>query len=119
MPEPFPTIVERRKRLTADPEEILVIVSGLPRSGTSMMVQLLQAGGIDPVTDGQRAADASNPKGYLEDERVKRLMGAKSKSWLKNCGGQAIKIVAPMMPHLPGDYLCSEMPTKFCNRSVR
>ena len=56
----------------ADPAPI-VVVSGLPRSGTSMVMRMLEAGGLEIVTDGVRVADDSNPRGYYEDERVKRL----------------------------------------------
>ncbi|MCX7939873.1 MAG: hypothetical protein N2545_10625, partial [Thermoflexales bacterium] len=51
----------------------IVVVSGLPRSGTSMMMAMLAAGGIPPLTDNIRAPDQNNPKGYYEFERVKRL----------------------------------------------
>ncbi len=52
------------------PSDAITIVSGLPRSGTSLMMQMLAAGGLPALTDGARAADADNPRGYLEFERV-------------------------------------------------
>ena len=51
----------------------IVVVSGLPRSGTSMMMRMLRAGGLELVMDGTRAADSSNPEGYFELEQVKTL----------------------------------------------
>jgi tetratricopeptide (TPR) repeat protein len=80
--------------LTVPLDETVVIVSGLPRSGTSMMMQMLHAGGIDAVTDSRRQADAFNAKGYYEDERVKRL--AADAAWLTEARGKALKIVIPL-----------------------
>ncbi len=77
----------------------VVIVSGLPRSGTSMMMQMLVAGGLPAFTDGKRTADESNPKGYFEEDRVKRLH--KNNNWLPSCNGQVLKVVAPLVPYLP------------------
>ncbi|SMF97097.1 Tetratricopeptide repeat-containing protein [Methylomagnum ishizawai] len=79
----------------------IVVVSGLPRSGTSMMMQMLAAGGLPLLTDGERAADANNPRGYLELEAVKRLGRDTDTGWLDAAQGQAVKIVAPLLPHLP------------------
>jgi predicted AlkP superfamily phosphohydrolase/phosphomutase/TolA-binding protein len=80
----------------------ITIVSGLPRSGTSMMMQMLQAGGMPVLTDNLRANDDNNPKGYLEYDDVKRL--AKDKSWLVNAEGKAVKIIAQLLQHLPDTY---------------
>lgn len=77
----------------------VVIVTGLPRSGTSMMMQMLAAGGIPLVTDGERPPDESNPRGYLEYAPVKRL--ATDRSWLSTARGQAVKVVSPLLSHLP------------------
>ncbi|HLT47753.1 MAG TPA: hypothetical protein VK002_11040 [Rubricoccaceae bacterium] len=77
----------------------VVVVSGLPRAGTSMLMQMLAAGGLRPFTDGAREADASNPRGYFEHERVKAL--ARDKSWVPEAHGHAVKVVAPLLPHLP------------------
>lgn len=74
------------------------MVSGLPRSGTSLMMQMLAAGGIPPVTDAQRAADPSNPRGYLELEAVKRLKA--DRSWLPQARGRAVKIIHLLLPEL-------------------
>jgi hypothetical protein len=79
----------------------VVVVSGLPRSGTSMMMQMLAAGGIEPMTDGARMADESNPRGYYELERVKDLEGAADLRWLRGARGRAVKVIAYLLPHLP------------------
>ena len=84
--------------LAQDPCDIL-IVSGLPRSGTSMMMQMLTAGGIEPLTDGEREADSDNPKGYLEFEPAKRLMT--DRTWLPQADGKVVKIIAQLLPYLP------------------
>lgn len=80
----------------------IIIVTGLPRSGTSLMMQLLQAGGMQILTDGVRHPDEHNPKGYFEFEKVKRL--AFDVSWLKEATGKAVKIVAPLLQYLPMHY---------------
>ena len=84
------------------PEDVITIVSGLPRSGTSMMMQMLQAGGLDILTDDQRQADVSNPQGYLEYEKVKHLI--KDNSWLGEAQGKTVKIIAYLLPYLPVQY---------------
>src|SRR5882724_7431144 len=78
-----------------------VLVSGLPRSGTSLMMQLLEAGGMPPMTDGERAADADNPRGYYEWEAIKQI--AKDKELLddKMVEGYAIKCISMLLPSLP------------------
>ncbi|MFM8331348.1 MAG: alkaline phosphatase family protein [Candidatus Methylumidiphilus sp.] len=78
-----------------------VVVSGLPRSGTSMLMQMLAAGGLPVLTDGEREADDSNPRGYLELEAVKQLGRTADLAWLDDAQGKAIKVVAPLLPHLP------------------
>ncbi|HSU53931.1 MAG TPA: alkaline phosphatase family protein [Candidatus Dormibacteraeota bacterium] len=81
------------------PANIITIVSGLPRSGTSMMMQLLAAAGRPTLTDSQRAADPDNPLGYMEFQKVLDL--GKDASWLPEARGKAVKIVAQLLPHLP------------------
>ncbi len=66
----------------------VVIVSGLPRSGTSMAMKMLEAGGMELVVDNIRTADEDNPKGYYEDERVKNLAEMDDRRWLKDVRGQ-------------------------------
>ena len=80
-------------------DEVITVVSGLPRSGTSMMMQMLVAGGLRPMTDDLRAPDENNPKGYFELEKVKRLQY--ENSWLPDARGHALKVVAPLLPSLP------------------
>ncbi len=77
----------------------VVIVSGLPRSGTSMMMQMLVAGGLDPYTDQKREADSDNPRGYYEHENATKL--ASDRSWLPESRGRVVKIVAQLLPYLP------------------
>lgn len=82
--------------------EPIIVVSGLPRSGTSMMMKMLQAGGIEVLIDNRRRADADNPKGYFEYEEVKTL--AQEHGWLAQARGKAIKIISALLEHLPPDY---------------
>ena len=79
----------------------VVVVSGLPRSGTSMAMKMLEAGGLTIVSDGVRSADVDNPKGYYEDERVKDLHHMDDKTWLRDARGKAIKIISWLLKELP------------------
>jgi hypothetical protein len=82
----------------------IIIVSGLPRSGTSMMMKMLAAGGVALVTDGIRSADDSNPEGYFELEAVKTLDKPATRGdlrWLVEARGRAIKILSPLLTWLP------------------
>jgi LPS sulfotransferase NodH len=81
----------------------IVIVSGLPRSGTSMMMKMLEATGIEPLTDHQRQADEDNPKGYYEFERVKKLKDGDT-AWLPMVGNKAVKVISALLQHLPPEY---------------
>jgi predicted AAA+ superfamily ATPase len=83
--------------------EPIVVVSGLPRSGTSMLMKMLEAGGVPVVTDGLRTADEDNPKGYYEVERVKDLAQETDRSWLSEARGQAIKVISFLLKSLPSD----------------
>jgi hypothetical protein len=82
------------------PQNSIVVVSGLPRSGTSMMMRMLQAGGLELVSDNLRAADDGNPMGYYEDERVKQLQDG-NHQWLDSAIGKAVKVVSPLLEYLP------------------
>jgi tetratricopeptide (TPR) repeat protein len=84
--------------------ESLVIVSGLPRSGTSMLMQMLAAGGVTVISDGLREPDAGNPRGYFEFEPVKSLW--RDSNWLIESKGKAVKIVAPLLTALPMGLPC-------------
>jgi hypothetical protein len=83
--------------------QVVTIVSGLPRSGTSMMMKLLEAGGLLPLTDNIRTADEDNPKGYYEFERVKQLPIG-DVAWLPDAQGKVVKVIAALLPSLPGGY---------------
>src|SRR5262245_6505245 len=83
--------------------EPVAVVSGLPRSGTSMMMKMLEAGGLTPYTDGERSADIDNPEGYYEFERVKDLERDPDKSWVRGARGKALKVISFLLRHLPGE----------------
>lgn len=78
-----------------------VIVSGLPRSGTSMMMQMITAGGLPVLSDGVRVADSDNPRGYYELEAVKRTKS--DPSWLEGSSGKVVKMVHALITDLPTD----------------
>ncbi|MBL0329894.1 MAG: alkaline phosphatase family protein [Bacteroidetes bacterium] len=80
----------------------ITIVSGLPRSGTSMMMQMLAAGGLNILTDNIRATDENNPKGYLEYQKVKSL--AHDNSWLHEGQNKVVKVIAQLLQFLPANY---------------
>ncbi|SPD73134.1 conserved hypothetical protein [uncultured Desulfobacterium sp.] len=82
-------------------DQAITIVSGLPRSGTSLMMQMLESGGMEIVTDNIRTADADNPKGYYEFEKVKKIKH--DSSWLKNTRGKAFKAVSMLLYDLPSE----------------
>ena len=78
---------------------MIVIVSGLPRSGTSLAMQMLQAGGLPILSDGQRTADADNPRGYYEWERIKGL--PQQPSIIAEAEGRAVKVISSLLVALP------------------
>ncbi len=84
----------------SEPREI-TIVSGLPRSGTSLMMQMLSLGGLELLTDGVRVADTDNPKGYYEFERVKKITA--DKAWLPDARGKAVKMISQLLYDLPNN----------------
>ncbi len=81
----------------------VIVVSGLPRSGTSMMMKVLEAGGIPVMVDGIRSADDDNPKGYYEYERVKQ-MGEGDVEWVGDAQGKVVKVISGLLIHLPPQY---------------
>lgn len=91
-----------KRLLGGEDERVVTVVSGLPRSGTSMMMKMLAAGGIPPLTDEIRAADGDNPKGYYEFERVKALDKG-DKAWVPDARGRAVKVISALLKHLPDD----------------
>ncbi len=107
---PMPVLLPRLDVLEGKPpEKIVTIVSGLPRSGTSLMMQLLEAAGIPLFSDGKRKADGSNEKGYHEHDKVGSLMSSPDRKWLGETLGHAIKIVAPLLSFLPLRILGKEI----------
>lgn len=93
----------------------VIVVSGLPRSGTSMAMKMLEAGGVPIFTDRLRVADEDNPNGYYELERVKNLGKETDFSWLSEAEGKAIKIVSHLIRSLPGMFRYKVV---FLNRAV-
>jgi hypothetical protein len=81
--------------------DYVTVVSGAPRSGTSLMMRMLAAGGIPALTDGQRPPDGHNPHGYFEYSPVKRLALGDAASWIEAARGQAVKIIYPLLTYLP------------------
>jgi hypothetical protein len=93
----------RRKLFGPGRGEPVVVVSGLPRSGTSMMMRMLEAGGLPVLSDAERAADVDNPKGYFELERIKNLEKEQDKSYLREGRGKAVKAISFLIKDLPDD----------------
>ena len=85
--------------MTGELAETVVLVSGMPRSGTSMMMQMLAAGGLDALTDEKRRADSDNQKGYFEYEPVKGM--TRQSNWMSAAKGKSLKVVAPLLRRLP------------------
>lgn len=90
-------------RLTKKEPLFVTVVSGLPRSGTSMMMQILQAGGLQLLTDQLRTADNDNPKGYYEYERVKQLKQGDT-AWVAEARGKVVKVISALLEFLPANY---------------
>lgn len=88
--------------MSASTDDFVTIVSGLPRSGTSMMMQMIDQGGIPALKDEIRIADEDNPKGYYEFEPVKQTK--KDASWLDGTQGMVVKMVYRLLYDLPGEY---------------
>ncbi len=93
---------QHRTDITQYTDGVITVVSGLPRSGTSMMMQMLRAAEVPIFTDEEREADESNPKGYYEHKAVKSLM--RNKAWLSLATDKVVKIVCPLITQLPGNY---------------
>ncbi len=94
-----PELAAMHENALPDRSKEIVVVSGLPRSGTSMMMQMLEKGGIVPLTDHERKADENNPHGYYELQRVKNM--ANDVKWMAEAEGKSIKIIAQLLPFLP------------------
>ncbi len=87
--------------LAGSQRDWITVVSGLPRSGTSLMMRMLEAGGIPALTDSLRIADEDNPNGYYELEAVKQTDA--DASWTENAAGASVKMVFRLLRHLPAD----------------
>ena len=83
--------------------DTITIVSGLPRSGTSLMMSMLESGGMELLIDGIRTPDDDNPKGYFEFERVRKI--EHDQGWLAEAQGRAVKMIAELLKHLPPTYM--------------
>ena len=92
------------KKLFGSPDkQVVTVVSGLPRSGTSLMMKMLEAGGLPVMQDGIREADKDNPKGYYEFERVKQ-MDKGDTAWMVEAQGKVVKIISALLKHMPPEY---------------
>ncbi|MEO0042929.1 MAG: hypothetical protein RL329_2377, partial [Bacteroidota bacterium] len=101
--EPEKALEHARKFEEINQEQgTITIVSGLPRSGTSLMMQALHAGGLDVFVDEERPADDNNQKGYYEHQLVKKL--AQNKTWLPDAVGKGVKVISHLLHHLPPRY---------------
>ncbi|MCG8421704.1 MAG: sulfotransferase [Proteobacteria bacterium] len=87
--------------MTVSTTDAITVVSGLPRSGTSLMMQMLHTGGLTALTDGLRAADDDNPRGYYELEAVKAT--ERDPAWIERAAGHAVKVISYLLPQLPAD----------------
>src|SRR5512135_3618186 len=92
--------IRKSSALEKKERQTVIVVSGLPRSGTSMMMKMLAEGGLALVTDSIRAADEDNPNGYFEFEPVKALSGG-DEAWLADAAGKAVKVVSALLERLP------------------
>ena len=84
-------------------DKTIYVVSGLPRSGTSMMMKMLEAGGLRPLTDNIRSADDDNLQGYYEFERVKAMKDGDT-AWVGDAQGKVVKVISALLENLPADY---------------
>jgi hypothetical protein len=91
-----------QKRNKSNTNADIVVISGLPRSGTSMMMKMLEAGGLSAMTDSLREADVDNPKGYYEFERVKQLDKGDT-AWVPDARGKVVKVISALLKYLPAD----------------
>jgi hypothetical protein len=91
------------KKTQVKVKEPIIVVSGLPRSGTSMMMKILSEGGLSIVTDELRSADDDNPNGYFELETVKQMSDG-NVTWLVNAGGRVVKVISALLEYLPQQY---------------
>jgi hypothetical protein len=81
---------------------MITIASGVPRSGTSLLMQMLAAGGLTLLADGQRMADANNPRGYFEWEKTKSL--PREPGVIGEAEGKVVKVISILLPSLPANF---------------
>ncbi|HEX2991798.1 MAG TPA: sulfotransferase [Anaerolineales bacterium] len=103
------------KKAETGSKQPVIVVSGLPRSGTSMMMKMLAEGGLTIVTDELRSPDDDNPNGYFELEGVKQLAGGRNE-WLAEAGGKAVKVISSLLEFLPAAYTYKVI---FMEREIR
>jgi hypothetical protein len=96
------TFPQENPNTSRPPFDFITVVSGLPRSGTSMMMKMLEAGGVPVLTDKIRRPDEDNPKGYYEYERVKKLKT--DQDWLPDAVGKVVKIVSFLLLLAPPGF---------------
>lgn len=89
--------------MTPTPKDTIIVVSGLPRSGTSLMMQILEKAGLPLLTDQLRTADLDNQRGYYEYEPVK-FMKAGDLTWLELAKGKVVKVISHLLAYLPSSY---------------
>lgn len=87
----------------SDEKKLIYVVSGLPRSGTSMMMKMLEVGGLNVVTDNIRTADDDNLQGYYEFERVKAMRDGDT-AWVGEAQGKVVKVISALLEFLPPEY---------------
>jgi hypothetical protein len=104
-----------RKQAPQKSKQPVIVVSGLPRSGTSMMMKMLAEGGLEVVSDELRRADDDNPNGYFELESVKQLADGRHE-WLAEAGGKAVKVISSLLEFLPPAYTYKVI---FMEREIR
>lgn len=85
-----------------DKSQFITIVTGLPRTGTSMVMQMLHGGGMEVFSDGERIADEDNPKGYYELQDVKKM--ATNNTFMEQARGKVVKVVVQLLPYLPKKF---------------
>jgi hypothetical protein len=93
----------RTKSAPSNKGSTIIVVSGLPRSGTSMMMKMLEEGGLPILTDAIRTADNDNPNGYYEFEPVKKLPEGQTQ-WLEDANHKVVKIISALLEYLPSNY---------------
>ena len=103
------------KKESGKSKQPVIVVSGLPRSGTSMMMKMLAEGGLPIVTDELRSADDDNPNGYFELESVRQLADGRNE-WLSEAGGKAVKVISSLLEFLPAAYTYKVI---FMEREIR